>query len=149
MGEGTKPAYPKSLLHTKGGNRMERQEFFNAIKDGYFEDLTTDFVGLMEMINGALPVFGTLATEVTEKEDGGKKITFIDVDEAQFVVTPEGVNVDDINTDMSTTLMTLHLDKNHVIRIVEGHGFHMFTPANKKHVLFVSSLIGKEVTFES
>lgn len=130
--------------------QMSRDEFFHAIAKDFFKDLTTDFDGLKSMIQGALPVFGELETEIEDKEDGGKKITFIDRDEAQIVMVGEGVDpedLDDIDTDMSTTVATLHLNKEDRISIVE-HSMHMFTPANKNNVLFLASLIGKKVDFE-
>lgn len=129
---------------------INRNEFFHAITESFFKDLTTDFTGLCEMINGALPVFGMLAVKVEDMEDGDKRITFIDKDDADFVITGEGVSqeeLDDLDTDMTTTVVTLYLDKEDKISIVD-HSMNLFTPANKNHVLFLASLIGKKVLFE-
>jgi hypothetical protein len=126
---------------------MTRNEFFHEIAKSFFKDLTTDLDGLKDMIRGALPVFGTLETEITEKEDGEKYIRFIDKHEAQFVIAPEGVDTDDVDTDMSSVVIGLHLDKDGKIGVVE-HNMHMFTRANKNSVLLCASLIGKIIDFD-
>lgn len=128
---------------------MDRKEFFEAIKDDFFDnDLVVDFESFKDMLRAAVPVFGVLATETIEKEDGGKQIKFIDIDEADFVIAPEGVtDIEDVDTDMTTTILTLHLNEANVITIVE-HGFGIFTPANKEKVLLYASFIGKEMVFE-
>lgn len=125
---------------------MERTEFFEHIRDDFFSDLSADFEGFKSMIASALPVFGELKTEIIDKKNDWKSIRFIDVDEADLVFTPEGVDPSEVNTDMTTTITTLHLDENNVIKAVE-HGFGLFTPANKNHVLLLASFIGKKITF--
>jgi septum formation inhibitor-activating ATPase MinD len=127
--------------------QMGRKEFFKAIAEGYFEDLTTDLQGMKDMISSAVPVFGTLEVEIEDKDTGGKKLTFIDRDDADLVLAPEGIDTDEVDTDMTTTIITIHLDEHDVIRIVE-HGFNIFTPANKNFVLLYASLIGKKILFE-
>jgi hypothetical protein len=131
-------------------SQMSRNEFFHAIAESFFKDLETDLDGLKDMIRGALPVFGTLETEITEKEDGGKYIRFIDRDEAQFVIVGEGVSQEDLNdldTDMSCVVIGLHLDEENKITIVE-HTMKIFTRANKNSVLLCASLIGKKILFD-
>ncbi|GAB6556258.1 hypothetical protein bcgnr5378_28310 [Bacillus cereus] len=125
---------------------MDRNDFFECIKNDFFTDLTADFEGLKSMISSAMPVFGTLETKIKEEENGHKVIKFIDVDEAQMVIAPKGVDVSDVDTNMTSTIMTLHLDENGIINAVE-HGFGLFTPTNKKHVLLLAGLIGKKITF--
>lgn len=125
---------------------MDRNDFFECIKNDFFTDLTADFEGLKSMVGSAMPVFGTLETKIKE-ENGHKVIEFIDVDEAQIVVAPKGVDVSDVDTNMTTNIMTLHLNESDIINAVE-HRFGLFTPANKKHVLLVAGLIGKKITFE-
>ncbi|WP_336770468.1 hypothetical protein [Bacillus bombysepticus] len=127
--------------------QMDRNLFFETIRDGFFANLSTDFKGLESMIGTAMPVFGTLETKIKEEANGHKVITFIDVDEAQLVIAPKGFDVSEVDTNMTTTLLTLHVNENGIIDTVE-HGFGLFTPTNKKHVLFVASLIGKTITFE-
>lgn len=126
--------------------KLDRKAFFEQIKDGFFNDLSADFESFKSMISAAAPVFGRLETEIKEKEDGGKTVTFIDVDEADMVLAPEGVEEDEIDTDMSTIVMTIHLNEDNVIKIVE-HSFGIFTPANKDQVLLYASLIGKKISF--
>lgn len=125
---------------------LERKEFFDHIKEDFFEELTADFEGFKNMVHSVLPVFGTLETNITENEDGGKKIQFIDVDHADMVFAPKGIDPNEVNTDMTTTVMTLHLNEQNTIQIVE-HGMHLFTPANKEKVLLLASFIGKKITF--
>lgn len=127
--------------------KMTRQDFYNAIRDDFFENRTADFELFKSMVRGAAPIFGELKVEITEKEDGGKKIEFIDVDEAQFVLAPEGVDTDEVDTSMTTTALIIHLDKENVIQVVE-HGFKIFTRANKSSVLLYAGLIGKKIDFE-
>lgn len=130
--------------------QISRNEFFHAIAESFFKDLETDLDGLRDMIRGALPVFGTLETEITEKEDGGKYIRFIDRDEAQFILVGEGVDpeeLEDVDTDMSCIVIGLHVSKENKITIIE-HTMQLFTPANKNSVLLCASLIGKKIDFE-
>lgn len=129
--------------------QMSIQDFFNAIRDGFYDNnLSMDFGGFKDMICGALPVFGTLATEITDKEDGGKMIILVDVDEADLIMTPNGIEPEDVDTDMTTTICILHLNKDNVIQIVSQHGMGMITPRNKDAHLLLASLIGKKINFE-
>lgn len=125
---------------------MKRSEFFEAIKDDFFNERTADFESFKSMVNGAMPVFGTLETTLEDNENG-KIITFIDNDKADLVISDADINVDEVETDMSTILMKLTLNKDGVIETV-SHGIHgLFTPANKEKVLLLASFIGKKITF--
>lgn len=123
---------------------MKRNEFYEQIKTDFFTQLTADFEGFKSMITSALPIFGELDTEIKHNEDGTKTIDFYDVDEADFVIAPKGV--DEVDTNMTSKALTIHLDKDDVITIVE-HGFAIFTPANKQNVLLLASFIGKKIEF--
>lgn len=125
---------------------MNRNEFYEQIKNDFFTNGTFDFEGFKSMVTSALPIFGELETEITPNEDGSKTVIFFDVDEAQVVIAPEGVSMGDIDTRMTTRALTLHLDENDVISLVE-HGFGIFTPANKENVLLLASFIGKKIDF--
>lgn len=126
---------------------MERKEFFEAIKDSFFEEKSVDFEGFKSMIRGAMPVFGTLGVEVKDEGEDEKIITFIDNDEADMIMGSEEVNINEVNTDMSTVLMELSLNSDGVIKTV-SHGIGgFFTPTNKEQVLLLASLIGKKIHF--
>src|SRR5437763_6012822 len=126
---------------------MSREDFFNAIKDSFFENASTYMNGLQSMVQGAMPVFRTLVVETVNKVRG-KVITFVDIDFADLVMTPEGVEPEDVNKDMTTVLMTLHVDEHGIIHVVSQHGMNMFTPANKLQTLFLASLVGKKILFD-
>lgn len=125
---------------------MDRYDFYEHIRDNFFNNLTADFEKFKQMIIASAPIFGTLRVDITETEEGGKVISFIDVDEADAVFAPEGVDVDEINVDMTVTVVTLHLSTDNIIEVVE-HGFNLFTPKNKDNVLLYASLIGKKIEF--
>lgn len=125
---------------------MERKDFFNAIKDGFFEELSVDLNSFKGMIQGAMPIFGTLETNIENNEDGGKTITFIDNHKADIIIGNTEANIDDVDTDMSTTVMQLTLNGNGVIGTV-SHSMRLFTRANKEQVLLLASFIGKKITF--
>lgn len=126
---------------------MERNVFFEAIKDSFFEEVSADIDDFKKMVKGAMPVFGTLEMVIKDTEEG-KTITFIDHDEADIVIGPEGVNMDEINTDMTTELMTLTLDQEGIVKTV-SHGISgFFTQANKEQVLLLASFIGKRILIE-
>ena len=124
---------------------MDRKEFFKAIKDSFFEEKVTEFEAFKIMVKAALPVFGTLETNIEEHEDGKKTIQFIDRDEADIVVGENELDTYDLNTDMSTFVMQLTLDDKGIVETVE-HGIQgLFTPANKDKVLLLASFIGKRI----
>jgi hypothetical protein len=125
---------------------MDREDFFNAIKDDFFKELTMNIEDFKATLPGVIPIFGELETEILEKARG-KAIRFIDRDDAQIVLAPEGIDLDEVDTDMSTVALVVHLDKDDIITMVE-HSFGIFTPANKSEVLFYASLIGKKISFE-
>ncbi|QST02555.1 hypothetical protein IMZ31_24200 (plasmid) [Pontibacillus sp. ALD_SL1] len=125
---------------------MNREQFFEAIKDGFFKEQKADLEGFKQMVKGALPVFGTLETTITDLSDG-KTITFIDRSEADMIYAPEGVDAEDVNTDMSSVIMELNVDTEGVIKTV-SHGIQgLFTPSNKESVLLLASLVGKKIDF--
>jgi hypothetical protein len=126
---------------------MDRKEFYEHIKNDFFIERTANIEAFKIMVTSAAPVFGKLETEIEGKENGGRVIRFIDRDEADIVMAPEGVDTSEVNTDMSTVVMTLHLDEEDTIVVVE-HGFKIFTRANKEQVLLYSSLIGKKISFD-
>jgi hypothetical protein len=126
---------------------MNRREFFQKIKEDYFNDLTCEFKDFKEMVCGVMPVFGVLEIEYVRVSDHEKVIIFKDIDEAMFVIGPEGSNVtlEDLeDLDMSGQIMKITMDGENVIHLVE-HGVRMFTPANKDTVLFLGSIIGKKL----
>lgn len=123
-----------------------KQDFYEYIKASFFTDLTINFEAFKESMIHALPIFGELEVDIIPNEDGTKTVIFFDVDEAQFVLAPEGVTMGDVDTRMTTRALTLHLDEEDVITIVE-HGFNIFTPANKDKVLLFASFIGKKINF--
>jgi hypothetical protein len=123
---------------------MKRREFFEKIKEDYFNDLTCEFKDFKEMVCGVLPVFGVLEIEYNRVSDHEKIIIFKDVDEAMFVIGPEGYDVTLEDLDMSGQVMKITMDGENVIHLVE-HGVRMFTPANKDTVLFLGSIIGKKL----
>lgn len=104
---------------------MNKQGFFNLVKDNYYENQETTLAEFCEMYNYIAPIFGTLKTE-TEKSNNSTKIIFIDED------------------DTSTVSMIMYLDKDNIIKTIE-HGLSIFTPANKDLILFYGSLIGKKI----
>lgn len=126
---------------------MDKKEFFEKIKETYFEELTCDFEDFKTMLYGAIPVFGELETKITEKEDE-KIIVFRDIDSADAAFVSEGYKLDESDLDMSGTIMTLTLDKDNVIKLVENNAGGLFTKANKDIVLFLGSLIGKKIKFK-
>lgn len=125
---------------------MERKIFFERIRDDYFSKLECNFEGLKEMISGAMPVFGMLETDIIPLKNR-KMIVFKDIHHAMFSIAPEGYEVTEEDTDMSGTILSLTLNNDNIIDLVD-HGIKMFTPANKETVLFLGGLIGKKITFE-
>jgi hypothetical protein len=125
--------------------KMDREIFYEKIKDGYFESLSATLENFESMVNSAMQIFGKMETEVIELQTG-KIITFRDIDHAMFSIGPVGYEPTEEEMDMSGTVMTLRLDKDGMIQTVE-HGLRLFTPANKVMVLFLGSLIGKQITF--
>lgn len=123
---------------------LSKRDFFNLVRDDYFENLEIDVEGLESMLQTVIPVFGKLETVIIEDEEK-KKIEFIDNDHADVIFHPDGVNPEEIDTDMSNTLVTLYLDKENTINIVE-HSMGMVTPANKDAFLWNGWLIGKKVS---
>lgn len=107
---------------------MDKQDFFNTVKDNYYKNQEITFTELYEMYKCIAPIFGTLRTEI-EKSNDNTKIIFVDDD-----------------SDISTVSMTLYLNKKNIIEAVE-HGLSIFTPANKDLILFYGSLIGKKIRY--
>lgn len=126
---------------------MGRKEFFEAIRDSFFEEQSVDLEGFKSMVQGAMPIFGTLEVVMEEGEKIGKTLTFIDNDKADFVIHSKDVNLDEVDTDMSTVVMKLTLDENCIIKTVSHDIGGFFTPANKELVLLLASFIGKKITF--
>lgn len=127
---------------------MNKLDFYAHIKDGFFDNLTADLNDFKEMIRTALPVFGVMKTMVKPNEDGTMTITFIDEASIADYIYPEpGEPAIALNADSSTIMLTIHLNKNNKITIVE-HNFGMFTTANKEEVLLMASLIGKNISFD-
>lgn len=124
---------------------MDRDIFYEKIKDGYFDSLSATLENFESMVNGAMQIFGRLETEVIDLQSG-KIITFKDIDHAMFSIGPVGYEPTEEEMDMSGTVMTLRLDKDGFIQTVE-HGLKLFTPANKAMILFLGSIIGKQITF--
>ncbi|WP_088362363.1 hypothetical protein [Bacillus cereus] len=124
---------------------MGRKEFFNAIRDGFYEELSVDLNGFKGMIQDAMPIFGTLETVIEDNEDGGKTITFTDKHKADIIIGTKETNIDDVNTDMSTIVMQITLNENGVIGTV-SNSMRLFTRANKDQVLLLASFIGKKIT---
>ncbi|MED2737584.1 hypothetical protein [Bacillus toyonensis] len=125
---------------------MERKDFFNAIRDSFFEELSVDLDSFKGMIQGAMPIFGSLESITEDNEDGGKTITFIDKHKADIIIGNKETDIDDVDTDMSTIVMQLTLNENGVIGTV-SHSMGLFTRANKDQVLLLASFIGKKITF--
>jgi hypothetical protein len=123
---------------------MKRREFFEKIKEDYFKDLTCEFKDFKEMICGVMPVFGVLEIEYVRISDHEKVIIFKDIDEAVFVIGPDGYDVTLEDLDMSGQIMKITMDGENVIHLVE-HGIRIFNPANKDTVLFLGSIIGKKL----
>jgi hypothetical protein len=123
---------------------MKRREFFEKIKEDYFNGLTCEFKDFKEMVCGVMPVFGVLEVEYNRISDHEKVIIFKDIDEAMFVIGPEGCDVTLKDLDMSGQIIKITMDGENVIHLVE-HGVRMFTPANKDTVLFLGSIIGKKL----
>jgi hypothetical protein len=123
---------------------MKRRDFFEKIKEDYFNDLTCEFKDFKEMVCGVMPVFGVLEVEYNRISDHEKVIIFKDIDEAMFVIGPDGYDVTLEDLDMSGQVMKITMDGENVIHLVE-HGVRMFTPANKDTVLFLGSIIGKKL----
>lgn len=113
---------------------MNKQDFFNLVRDGYYEKQETTLEEFCEMYRYIIPIGGILKTkvELLEEDNTTTKITFIDED------------IDNDNNDMSGISMIIYLDENNIIKTIE-HGLSIFTPANKDLVLFYGSLIGKEI----
>lgn len=126
---------------------MNRKEFYEVIKNDFFEERTASFSDFKHMLRGAIPVFGTLETSIEEGENGKKTITFIDNDKADVVIGPKNVNIDEVNMDMSTIIMKLNLNKEGTIETVSHNIGGFYTPANKENVLLFASFIGKKITF--
>lgn len=122
---------------------MTKKEFYDKIRDTYFDEGTCSLEEFKKMLSSAMPVFGELETKIEENEKE-IVITFIDRDEADedFVPEEEGLTREDF--DMSCIIITLYLGKDGTIKIVE-HYLGIFTTANKDAVLFLGSLIGKKI----
>lgn len=123
-----------------------KQDVYGMVKDTFFTDLTINFHAFKDSMMHALPIFGELEVDIVPNEDGTKTVIFFDVDEAEFVLAPEGVSMGDVDTRMATRALTLHVDEHDAVTIVE-HGFKIFTPANKEKVLLFASFIGKKINF--
>ena len=110
---------------------MNKQDFFNLVRDGYYEKQKIDIDEFCDMYSSISPIFGILKTEIEKLEDNTTKITFID-EEINEVI------------DISSISMVIYLDEKNIVKAVE-HGISIFTPANKDLVLFYGSLIGKKI----
>ena len=122
---------------------MNKQDFFNLVRDGYYEKQKINIDEFCKMYSSVTPIFGVLKTEIEKLEDNTTKITFIDEDICDYCINSKGEEVDEV-IDMSSIAMVMYLDENNIINAVQ-HGMSMFTPANKDLALFCGSLIGKKI----
>lgn len=122
---------------------MTKKEFFDEIKNGYYELQTASLESFCEMYKFVAPIFGKLEVEIEKLEDGTSKLTFIDRDIYDFRINSNGEKVEE-PVDMSSVSMVLYLDADGIVKTVE-HGISIFTPANKDLVLFYGGLIEKRI----
>jgi len=122
---------------------MTKKEFYEKVRDTYFTEASCTLEEFKKMLTGAMHVFGELETEVEEKEDE-TVIRFIDRDEADLTFAPEECELTKEDLNMSCEIMTLYLDKDGTIKLLENN-IGLFTEANKETVLFLGSLIGKQI----
>lgn len=107
---------------------MEEATFFECLTHDFYTDRTIGLSQLEYMIKMICPIIGELKTDITEEEDS-TTIQFFDV-----------------HGDIRASIMTLHLDDNGVISLVQ-HSFTTFSLENKNAVLFYASLVGKNLEY--
>lgn len=122
---------------------MNRKEFFNKVKNEYYETQSISLENFCKTYKKVAPIFGELEVKTEKLEDGEIKLIFIDKDEYDFAVNSNG-EIKNNYIDMSSVSMVLYLDKNGVVKTVEN-SITIFTPANKDLVLFCGSLIEKRI----
>lgn len=130
---------------------MSRQDFFNVIAEDYYKDCALSFQKLKTTVKGVFPVFGELEVKVMEvqlnENETCTEVTYIDNDQGDIIIAPEGVDVSEIDTDMSCTVLSFTVGHDGIINTVNSNmGF--FTRANKDILLFSGFLIGKKVIFD-
>jgi hypothetical protein len=87
------------------------------------------------------PIFGDMQIHVTHEADGGYKIRVVDHEVGAYNIT-EGKY--DETEDMSCTVVIMNTDKAGKITVIQ-HGYNLFTPANKQHVIHTAHFIGKTI----
>lgn len=122
---------------------MSKELFYKRVLETFFEVRTCSLKDLENMLESVIPIFGELETEITKNENEAT-IKFIDKDEADMVISTSNVEIPKEMLNMSSIVLTIHLDKNNQIVFVE-HGLGAFTTANKELALFLASIVGKKI----
>lgn len=116
----------------------------NNLLDDMFEYREYDLDEFTKLVSGNFPVFGYLEVYLKE-EEGGYKLEYTDRDISKIVVpNSDGEETEEREIDMSTRVLTLNLNENGVIKTID-HSYHLFTPANKREVVFCMYLINKKI----
>jgi hypothetical protein len=127
---------------------MDKKEFYDRIKDVYFEDIEISFQNLKDMVCSCMPIFGKLEVRIDDDEENEfKVIYFHDIDSADCMFAPEGYEIKTEDTNMNSIALELTINKQNIIQIINS-SFLIITQANKYLILFLGSLIGKSIRFE-
>lgn len=95
-----------------------------------------------DMVKHIFPVFGEIELDI-KKIEGGYVIDYTDKDIVSIDNQLEDI-IKKKKIDMSSKIIKLNTDENGVIKIIDSN-YALFTPANKREVLFCASIINHRI----